>query len=929
MTAVSQSYPNYLGGLNEQPDEVKKPGQVVEALNVIPDVTQGLTRRKGFEHIVWKDASGTAIPTPLTEANTALQAKGTWFQLDYKNPVNEDHLYFGCVRGTDGDITIFNQDGEQQAVRYTNEAVIPHKDYLYNSGVMEVFDDNGDLIQSVNAGLTNNNGYFRNSPEIPLKYCVSKDQVIFTNPIETPTLAQAIIPTTAQANKYYSFVNLKVVDTSSYDYTFRRFYKDTSVDEYAYIKSIELDAVSDLGDGYDEDLTLPLQTQGPFTFTVAPQGGTTGLANQSATIEVTFRGQIVQLQSQDSGSYRNEARYSWSVRIINAGKGFQKGTVTETLTAPTGDPNINLPNLTLTFSIKEVAKVISTQNQDIVPSGLTSSSTALDILQELARKFAQSGIDKVVVVGNGIYLENSAPFSISTSEIAVADVINSQKLDGEPAPIVRVNTVAELPIECYSGFIVEVANSFDDKNNYYLEYVSESQADIESTFTSTSTVAKLTKSDGYWREVAKPFEQTVPNNGTLPHMITIARESDQTRFAFIVSPIMYKDRTAGTANDNPSLFVDNSKITEVNYYKNRLFFMTSEGTLVSSVAGEIDNLFLNTAIEISPSDPIDLIANSNQKVAIHGSSVVNNAMVLFGDTEQYSLSTNNSLLTSGTATLTKISNFTFDSVSDPIYLGTNLGFVSKGEKKFYEMTNIYDRGPVDINERSQQIKALMAQGFNMPVSSREQSQVVIYKKHSGTGSNELLVYKFRQENSQESSQTSWVKWSVPENICHVSLTQDKIFVVTHSATNGFKLLVLDPKSTPNYMDGYTSTVAGTAYESRIKFPTIFPRGQNSYDVTANVTIHRVKLSTSGIGAYNVSIVRQGYDDYNLLIEQTPADSYDSNATPILYGDKVETIPVYTRNKNLSIVMSTNYNAPLSLRSMTWEGDYNQPYYNRV
>ena len=102
-------------------------------------------------------------------------------------------------------------------------------------------------------------------------------------------------------------------------------------------------------------------------------------------------------------------------------------------------------------------------------------------------------------------------------------------------------------------------------------------------------------------------------------------------------------------------------------------------------------------------------------------------MVLFGDTEQYSLSTNNSLLTSGTATLTKISNFTFDSVSDPIYLGTNLGFVSKGEKKFYEMTNIYDRGPVDINERSQQIKALMAQGFNMPVSSREQSQGVIYK----------------------------------------------------------------------------------------------------------------------------------------------------------------------------------------------------------
>ena len=49
MTAVSQSYPNYLGGLNEQPDELKKPGQLVEALNVIPDPVIGLTRRPGFE----------------------------------------------------------------------------------------------------------------------------------------------------------------------------------------------------------------------------------------------------------------------------------------------------------------------------------------------------------------------------------------------------------------------------------------------------------------------------------------------------------------------------------------------------------------------------------------------------------------------------------------------------------------------------------------------------------------------------------------------------------------------------------------------------------------------------------------------------------------------------------------------------------------
>ena len=125
----------------------------------------------------------------------------------------------------------------------------------------------------------------------------------------------------------------------------------------------------------------------------------------------------------------------------------------------------------------------------------------------------------------------------------------------------------------------------------------------------------------------KPYN---PENATLPHMITVAKEADRKEFTFIVSPIEYKKRTAGTSRDNPSMFQDQARITEVNYYKNRLFFMTEVGTIISSRAGEIDNLFLKTGLEVSLTDPIDLICNTNQRVPIHGSAVVNNGMVLFG-----------------------------------------------------------------------------------------------------------------------------------------------------------------------------------------------------------------------------------------------------------------------------------------------------------
>ena len=91
------------------------------------------------------------------------------------------------------------------------------------------------------------------------------------------------------------------------------------------------------------------------------------------------------------------------------------------------------------------------------------------------------------------------------------------------------------------------------------------------------------------------------------------------------------------------------------------------------------------------------------------------------------LTTNSDILSSETVSVTKVANYTFDPLSNPIYLGANLGFVSAGVSRFYEMTNLYERGPVDINERSQQIQNAFGQGFNLPVSSREQSLVLVYK----------------------------------------------------------------------------------------------------------------------------------------------------------------------------------------------------------
>ncbi len=51
MTSITQTVANYTSGISQQPDQFKNPGQVSDAVNVIPDVTKGLSKRPGSSYI--------------------------------------------------------------------------------------------------------------------------------------------------------------------------------------------------------------------------------------------------------------------------------------------------------------------------------------------------------------------------------------------------------------------------------------------------------------------------------------------------------------------------------------------------------------------------------------------------------------------------------------------------------------------------------------------------------------------------------------------------------------------------------------------------------------------------------------------------------------------------------------------------------------
>ena len=98
MAGITQTIPTYVHGISEQPDELKMPGQVRDALNVLPDVTKGLLKRPGARLI-----------NPLTTSSG-----GSWFHI-YKG--DHDH-YIGKVN-INGKVEIWScTDGLPRIVTY-------------------------------------------------------------------------------------------------------------------------------------------------------------------------------------------------------------------------------------------------------------------------------------------------------------------------------------------------------------------------------------------------------------------------------------------------------------------------------------------------------------------------------------------------------------------------------------------------------------------------------------------------------------------------------------------------------------------------------------------------------------------------------------------------------------------------------------------
>ncbi|AGH57696.1 hypothetical protein CYZG_00001, partial [Cyanophage KBS-P-1A] len=126
-------------------------------------------------------------------------------------------------------------------------------------------------------------------------------------------------------------------------------------------------------------------------------------------------------------------------------------------------------------------------------------------------------------------------------------------------------------------------------------------------------------------------------------------------------------------------------------------------------------------------------------------------------------------------------------------------------------------------------------------------------------------------------------------------------------------------------------IIGYVYDMELELPTLYPtqvEGRSSVsDVTSDLILHRLKVSTGLSGPITYKVDITGKDEWTNIINVTLPNTYVLNNVN-LSASALHDVPIYQRNENVNIKIIGDTPFPISLLNIVWEGNYNRRFYRR-
>jgi hypothetical protein len=273
---------------------------------------------------------------------------------------------------------------------------------------------------------------------------------------------------------------------------------------------------------------------------------------------------------------------------------------------------------------------------------------------------------------------------------------------------------------------------------------------------------------------------------------------------------------------------------------------------------------------ISNADPIDLQSSSTFPTKIYDARQANTGLVLFSASEQFLLSAGaEALLTPETAKISYLSSYGFNSDTNPVELGTSIGFLNSTARdtRFYEMANVSATQEPAIVEQSKIVSKLIPQNTSMLTSSTENKLVIAgIDSTLHTASSEVWCYKWYEEGGKR-LQSAWFRWTLPNNVIFHTIMDDRYYVVLNTgSTYTFERFDIKLKDD-------TTLIGSSPDVNRVHLDTkkTFASGDLTYNSATDVTTF-----TLGAGYYSSRTLTA----YCVTDSDAAGKSYDIPASAI-------------------------------------------------
>ena len=298
---------------------------------------------------------------------------------------------------------------------------------------------------------------------------------------------------------------------------------------------------------------------------------------------------------------------------------------------------------------------------------------------------------------------------------------------------------------------------------------------VDDLYVKFETTNSASFGPGTWVETTGPGIKFELDSATLPHQIV--RQSDG---SFKYEPVTYNDRTVGDDETNPIPSFVGKKISNLFFYRNRLGFLAGDSVVLSK-AGDFFNFFATSAVQAVADDPIDISASSTRPAVLKYARSTSAGLVLFGERDQFLLSTDGDVLSPTTAKVNTLSSFECDAEVEAESLGTTMAFVAKTPlfTRVYEIGDIStDRAPT-MGETTAIVPEFIPASADSLATSSTQSMISI-----GTvGKNKMFQYRFIEQRDGRAS--SWYTWTLTGNLLDQFFDQSTLYVVVTSDSQVF------------------------------------------------------------------------------------------------------------------------------------------------